>query len=422
MCSNPTGAVRPLSIWIVQTGETLPLHPEAKRLQSALLAEKLASRNHSVTWWASSFNHLRKAWTFSADTELVTDGNVQIRALRGCGYTRNMSPKRWLDYRLVASKFRRQARAAPRPDIIVASMPGYDVASEAVCYGRANAVPVIVDVRDQWPESFVDALPRSLRSLGRMALGAETRMMRRSLAGADGLVSMSESLLGWGLRQAGRARHQGDAVFYLGGQPPSPSARPTSASLINALERARGKFLVVFVGTFARYHNPTILIQAAQRLSGEGFHFIIAGDGELHDSVTHAARGLDDVDLPGWLGQSDIDALLLRASVGACPTDPRIRRPFFPNKIFAYLAAGLPVVSAFSGEVQEMLDRHGAGCHFSDADGLVSALRRLKLDSEARITMSTAARALFAEHFDAHRIYEAYADYVERMVRRRQHD
>jgi glycosyltransferase involved in cell wall biosynthesis len=65
-----------------------------------------------------------------------------------------------------------------------------------------------------------------------------------------------------------------------------------------------------------------------------------------------------------------------------------------------------------------MLERHGAGIHFSDVDGLVAALRRLKDDDATREAMSAAARALFAERFDATRTYEAYADHVERMIRR----
>jgi glycosyltransferase involved in cell wall biosynthesis len=418
-------AVRRARIWLLQTGELLPLRPDARRMRTAMLAETLASRGHTVTWWASAFNHLRKEWTFQADTDVTTDSGIRIRALSGVGYSRNLSLMRWLDYRKVAGKFRRMAPAAPRPDVIVASMPGYDLANAAVSYARANGVPVLVDVRDQWPESFLDPLPAVVRPLGRAVLAGETRVMRRCLAGADGLVSMSESLLEWGLQQAGRARRESDGVFYLGAQLPSPSAKPSSetpsAALAAALARAQGKFVVAFVGTFARYHNPTMVVQAAQRVKSEGFHFIVAGDGQLHEAVTQAARGLDNVDLPGWLDQADIDTLLANASAGVCPTEPGVQRPFFPNKVFAYLAAGLPVVSAFPGEVQSMLERHGAGIHFSDVDGLVAALRRLKDDDATREAMSAAARALFAERFDATRTYEAYADHVESLIRRR-HD
>lgn len=402
-----------LDVWILQTGEILPLRPEVKRLRSALLAQRLARRGHRVTWWASAFNHLRKEWEFPTDAEVWADDGIRIRALRGVGYSGNLSPMRWLDYRKVASKFRLAAVKAPRPDVIIASMPGYDMADEAVRYARSREVPILVDIRDQWPESFVDPLPAMLRPLGLAALSSETRMMRRCLAGADGLVSMCESLLDWGLRQANRSRHADDRVFYLGGRPPSAAAQPQSKALAAALARAKGRFLVAFIGTFARYHNPSVLIEAARHLRGEGFHFIIAGDGELGPSIARAAGDLDCVDLPGWLDQSDIDALLVRASVGACPTDPSVERPFFPNKVFAYLGAGLPVVSAFPGEIRSIIEGEGVGLHYDGVEGLVAALRRIKGDGDGRRRMSAAARALFAKRFDAGEIYDMYATHAE---------
>ena len=385
-------------------------------MRLALLASTLARRGHDVTWWASAFNHLRKSWAFPADADAVTDDGVHIRALHGIGYPSNLSPRRVLDYRIVARKFSREAPAAAQPDVIVASMPGYDLAAEAVRFGRARGVPVIVDVRDQWPESFADPLPSLLRPIGLAALAGETRLMRQGLAGADALVSMCESLLEWGLQQARRDRSDTDRVYYLGGHAPSPGTQPASAALRKALERARGKFIVAFVGTFARYHNPSLLVEAARRLGGERFHFILGGDGELRDAIAQAADGVGHVDLPGWLGQSDVDALLLSASAGACPTDPSISRPFFPNKIFAYLGAGLPVVSAFPGEVQAMIVGHGIGYHYANIEELVAALGRLADDEGARAQMSASARALFSDRFDAARTYDAYADHVERIA------
>ena len=387
------------------------------RLRTALLAETLVRRGHSVRWWASAFNHFRKQWEFQQDTSARTDTGIEIRALRGVGYGRNLSPRRWLDYRLVAAKFRREAAHAPRPDVIVASMPGYDMADAAVSYGKAHGVPVLVDVRDQWPESFVDPLPTPLRPMGRLLLSGETRIMRRCLAGADGLVSMSESLLAWGLAQAGRPRADHDRVFYLSAHAPSESCKPATEALAAALARVRGAFIVAFVGTFGHFHNPATLIQAARRLKGEGFHFVLAGDGPLWAATAQAADGLDNVDLPGWLGQSDIDILLSRAAVGACPTGREMLRPFLPNKVSAYLAAGLPIVSAFPGELRTMIEHYGVGSHFSTVDELVAVLRRLKIDTSKRASMLASALALFARHFDATRTYEAYADHVEQMMR-----
>ena len=41
-----------------------------------------------------------------------------------------------------------------KPDIIVVSLPTIEFSYEACRYGEKNNVPVIVDVRDLWPDSF----------------------------------------------------------------------------------------------------------------------------------------------------------------------------------------------------------------------------------------------------------------------------
>jgi len=415
MNASPRAGPR-LTIWLTQTGEPLPLVPGARHYRAAMLAGVLAARGHDVTWWASAFSHFRKAWTFPSDTTSWTDTGVRIRALRGVGYTRNISPRRLLDYRLVARKFRDQAPHEPRPDVIVTAMPGYDMVGEAVRYGWAHDVPVMVDVRDQWPEIFADPLPPLLQPLGRAALWGETRIMRRGLAGARAIVSMSDALLDWAVGQAGRERSVDDRVFYPGSHAMPSSAAVPSARLAKALDRAAGRLIITFAGTFGRVCSPLLLVEAARRMRGDNVHFILAGEGDHLPAVEKAAAGLDNVDLPGWLNESDLGVLLLRSSIGVSPALSGSDRPFFPNKIFGYLAAGLPIVSAFPGEVQRVIEEAGVGCHYSGLDGLVEVLRRLVADGDTRARMSAAGRRLFSERFDAACIYADYADHVEHVA------
>ena len=67
-----------------------------------------------------------------------------------------------------------------------------------------------------------------------------------------------------------------------------------------------------------------------------------------------------------------IDALLDRAAVGVCPTS--IDAKFFPNKAFLYFSKGLPVLSAFQGELRKVLEKDGLGRYFDfdDAEALAT--------------------------------------------------
>ncbi len=147
-----------MRIWLLQIGERLPGLPGVKKMRTGFLVDKLVRRGHTVVWWSSAFDHFQKAWIDSSTIKGAA-GGAQLILLKGCGYQRNVSLKRYLDHRLVAHRFRAMAPQEQRPDIIVASLPAHDLAYEAVRFGAQQKIPVIVDVRDPWPDVFLSGLP-----------------------------------------------------------------------------------------------------------------------------------------------------------------------------------------------------------------------------------------------------------------------
>ena len=100
-----------MNIWLIQIGELLPIKDGERKLRTAILADKLTERGHSVLWWASAFDHFKKVWISKKDTEFVLKNGVKIIALKGIGYKRNISFSRFVDHRIIAMKFR---KAAPK--------------------------------------------------------------------------------------------------------------------------------------------------------------------------------------------------------------------------------------------------------------------------------------------------------------------
>jgi hypothetical protein len=45
-----------MNIWLMQTGEQIPIRNGVRKMRKALLADKLFERGHSVFWWASAFD------------------------------------------------------------------------------------------------------------------------------------------------------------------------------------------------------------------------------------------------------------------------------------------------------------------------------------------------------------------------------
>ena len=403
-----------MNVWLIQIGESLPIKDGVQKMRTAILADKLVKRGHDVLWWTSAFDHFKKDWIFKKNTELTVKKGLKIFALKGTGYKKNVSLARYIDHRIIARKFKKLALKIPKPDIIITSMPPHDLAYEAVLFSKRSNIPVLVDIRDEWPDLFLSIVSQKYQKIVKLLLFKDFQMLKKVMFMADGLIAMMDSLLDWGLRYTERSRTSKDRVFYLGSIRNATNNKPKAK--LSFLQGIDHKFIVVFVGTFVKNNNPSILIDCAEMLLDKNIHFVMAGDGELFNRIRKKASGLSNISMPGWLNQAEISSLLQNSHVGVCLT-PQIRDAF-PNKAFTYLSAGLPLISAFQGNLKEIIEKCHIGFYYppNDLDALVNCIKRLYEDTALHKKMSKNACRIFDEMFDADKIYEEYAEHIERAV------
>ncbi len=406
-----------MNIWLLKIGEAIPLEARVRRLRTAMLADTLVDRGHSVVWWTSAFDHFKKDWVFRRDTDIELKAGLKVKALKGFGYKKNVCLSRFIDHRLISRKFKKFAETAPKPDLIVAAMPAYDLAYEACKYAKRHDVPFVVDVRDQWPDLFLKYFPSKLTVLGKALLHGEFKMCRYVLENSDAVLAMMNTLLEWGVEKGNRKKSYLDRVFYLGYKPLEKVEM--SSEKIDAIgRRLKGKFVVTFIGTFTDSHNPELLVECASKLKDLDISFVIAGHGRHFERIKAKSLLLKNVILPGWLNQEEVTVLLDRSHVGICPTGLDGKVDFFPNKSFSYLSAGLPVLSAFHGDLKDIINEHDIGYWYSpkDADALSGHIRRLYDDKRLHETMSANARRIFNRMFHADHIYKDYAKHLEHIL------
>lgn len=405
-------------IWLIQAGELSQYLYQGKKMRTVLLAHQLAETGADVLWWTSAFDHYGKQWLTPGDDQLNLLDQLTVRTLRGLGYKRNVSLRRYADHLLVGMKFARFAQQMEKPDCIVASLPTLDLAYHACNYSKQNKIPFIVDVRDPWPDALLDILPAQLKRIGRVLLSRDYWMTRNILAQADSLVAVSETFLNWALSYAGRKRANTDRVFYIGHETAPAHLTNTPARFANLKEILHGKFVVTFVGTVSKkYHNPMVLVEAAKRLAKyKDIFFVIAGDGEFLEVVSKAAVRLGNIHLTGWLDQTEIVYLLKNSHIGTCPAaEPTT---LMTNKFFSYLSEGLPVISAFGGDLEKIIGEKKVGLNYppGNADAFASAILKLYSDKSLYKELSMNCRALFVEQFDSRKIYKEYCSHIETIM------
>jgi glycosyltransferase involved in cell wall biosynthesis len=418
---------RSMRIWIVAGGEPLPIaaNRNPRLLRAGTLARRLAQAGHEVTWWTSAFDHFRKRHHCANDTTVVWEGGT-IRLLKSVGYRRNLSLMRFVEHAGVARKFASQARLQPPPDIILVSFPTIELAREGVRFGKAQGVPVLVDVRDLWPDVLVNVCPHQFRWVARLLLAPMTRAATFTLTNCTGIIGVSDGYLAWALRHANRLRTIDDAMLPLGYVAP--------ASSDGDLDVARDRLLAMgidpsrklcwYVGTFGRHYDLAPVLQAASGLQQSGrrdIQFVISGDGDLGDRWRRLAAGADNVTFTGWLGANEINWLRAHASIGLQPYAEGAPQGL-ANKLFEYLSAGIPVVSSLSGENQRLIDEYSCGLTYRARDALdcLEKIRVLADDDDLRRAMGQRGKQLFIRQFDSHIVFDGLAAHLEAVAQRYQ--
>ena len=408
--------------WVIQTGEPLPIDGEAPRLlRTGLLAQQLADRGHEVTWWCSTFNHWTKAHRYAIDTTVDVSPGYRLRLLHSPGYRRNVSLARIVDHRILATRFRDAMKREARPDVILSSFPTVEMSEAAAVYGNSNNVPVIIDVRDLWPDAFLNLVPAPVRALGKLLLFGMYRQTRDALARSDAIVGVSESYLRWALNKAHRERGQNDAVFPLSYERSSPSAhelRQADRKLRNSGVDPE-RVVCWFIGTFGRTYDLRTVIDVARTLHEKQDYraqFVLSGDGGRLDHYRELATGLPNVVFTGWVNSTEIEWLMSIADIGLAAY-VRDAPQSLPNKLFEYLSAGLPILSSLGREADELLDSNGCGFTYEPDNpaSLFDHLLRLLDNPRLLKAMSSAARQTFDTKYSGTRVYEPFIELIEQL-------
>lgn len=415
-----------MNIWLLQTGEPLPIKKDVRNMRTSIIAQKLLARGHNVFWWASAFEHQQKAMVAGSDRNFDISEKYTIRVLRGCRYRKNVSLARYFDHLLVAFKFRIQSKKYPKPDAMIISMPDHILAYEAARYAVKNAIPFIVDIRDLWPDIFLDRFKdMELYSVGKIALALDFAKLTFLLKNADSLVAVSKGYLNWGLHKIDRAKSPFDKVFYHGYKNSNVRNQINENKSFGISDLLKGneyQKIFVFVGTFGVSYELELIVEAARyfsKLARTDICFVLAGTGEKSDLINEKAAGLQNVILPGWIGEKEINVLLKMGFAGLVPC--KSVENTMPNKPFEYLSAGLPLINSLKGEMVDLIDTHGFGLNYlpGDLDGLCLCIARLSDNVKLHDKMSKKALDFFEKSGDADTIYDEYAGHVERLVEKK---
>lgn len=342
-----------------------------------------------------------------------------IRALRVWTYlaANRGSARRIVNYLSYMTSAVAAAPFLPRPDVVVATSPQFFCGWAGVLVSRLRRVPLVLEIRDIWPESIVAV--GAMRSRGLMA-GLE-RIERAMYAAASRIVTVGD---GYREQLEARGADRGRIAVIPNGVDRETFVPRAPEPEIRVRFGLEDRFVCGYVGTVGMASGLDTVLRAARLLQASGVErhvFLIVGDGAEREALERSAAAdrLDNVVFTGRLDKREIPAVL--ATIDVCLVhlrDTPLFSTVLPSKLFEAAAMARPVILGVRGQAARLVEEAGCGVCMAPENEheLVRILERLAADPELCQRMGRAGEAYFGERFDRAELAARYLALLQEVA------
>lgn len=338
-----------MNIWIFNHYATAPNHVGGSRHFD--LSKQLVKKGHSVTIFASSFNH------FSKQEMVFNHGDnrgYECENIEGVDYVWIHTPpykssiarlKNIFSYTRRAYKVAKKIMKREKPDVIIGS--SVHPFAAIIAYLISRKVPdckFYFEERDLWPQTFVDfgkispknPLTKILYKLEKFLYEKSDRVIvlfdkAQKYVESKGVDSKKILFIPNGVEL--------ERYKYL----------KRSKIIDDYYSGLEGKFIVVYTGSHGIANHLDPVIELFSKIRDESrIHLIMVGNGPEKERLMRMASKKDLINVSFYdsIPKSDIPYLLSRAdmSIISILDSPLYKWGFSMNKLYDYMAAGLPII------------------------------------------------------------------------------
>jgi glycosyltransferase involved in cell wall biosynthesis len=240
-----------------------------------------------------------------------------------------------------------------KPDLIIATSPPLFVGFSAAMIGFCRNIPLIVDIRDLWPESMI--VLRFIRN--RIIIGLLITMANFIYRRAKIITVVTPQI-------------QTDLQKKLPQKPIFLLSNATDTDYFKPLKIDKKKFgynekdiIVTYVGIFSPAQALDQVIQTAKILSREAkIKFLFVGQGDDESRLLKLAKNLKNVTFLPYQPQVEVLKIINMSDI--CLITLAKNQLFtgaIPSKTFEYLACAKAVIAAAQGDIEKVVIQNQTG-------------------------------------------------------------
>jgi len=377
----------------------------ASGIRSFVFSRALAAAGHQVTVITSE-RFLPSEYKNKSRFHI---GKVEIINIRS-GYTLKLNFRQrilsFLTFMLTATYWGLRTPA----DIVFATSTPLTTAIPGLVVKMIKHIPFVFEVRDLWPD-----VPVELGFLKNpVIIGLARGLERLTYRVADRIIGISEGI-------CQKIPVSSEKKISI---PTGCDFSQYSLSKDTAWKQAVGikeDVLFVLTGAIGVANEPQYLLEAAKLLKERGVRNIaiaMVGDGSAKEKVQQIKRDfrLGNVYLFDPVQKKEIPHILAAADGGIIlhGVSPTYRETAAPNKLFDYIAAGLPIIFNFEGPMRDLLVLHKAGYYVDHRypENLCNIMIHLASNPIECLNAGRNAHNLAEDFFDQKKMAEVFVKVI----------
>ncbi|MDR6809479.1 glycosyltransferase involved in cell wall biosynthesis [Dyadobacter sp. BE34] len=302
---------------------------------------------------------------------------------------------------------------------IIITSPPLLVGIPGLLLSKWKRIPLVLEIRDLWPESAIEMGVLKNKWLIRLSYGFEKYLYRKARLMNVLTPAFRECLIREKEIDPGKIVMIPNAADFRWSE---HALRSVCAREVRAKLGLEEKFVIIYVGAHGLANDLMQLVEAATLLRGTEAHFLLIGDGMQKKMLIEAvhSRDLANVSFLDPVSKEQVFEYILAADAGvAVLKNAAIFKTVYSNKTFDYLSCKKPVLMAIDGVSRDLVEQADAGV-FAEPGNPADLARKIRIYMDDRALLRKQGEngyRLVHKHFDREKLAREFLECIESQLK-----
>ena len=341
-----------MNIWFVSAYDA----PKGQSSRTYNFAKEIAKMGHNVTFITNGFSHFTREEYLHKDEQYRVESidGITVLWLKTFSYKTN-GLDRFINMLSNAYKSYKYSKVLDqKPDFVFGPSVPLTTALAAYFISKKRKAKFIFEIRDVWPQALIDLGHISNNSIIAYVLRKIEKYLYKK---ADHIVSALPYVHDHIHKCIGYSKD----ITYI---PNGVLLEPYNYKPFGSQEK-RGETAVTFVGSFAQTHATSSIIECAKRFHRQKIKVkfnLIGASYETAKLMSSELRKYTNIEIHPIIPKAEVPGILENSDIliSSIKNTPVYQFGINSNKIYDYLGAGRPIVSATNAP-NDPVEEAGAG-------------------------------------------------------------